>query len=59
MTVKKMMGIVALVVIGGIGLFIFILYITVKTKSTGLNKYEPFKDKKDSSFYALPTANFW
>lgn len=44
MTVKKMMGIVALAITGGIGLFVFILYATVKTKSTGLNKYEPFKE---------------
>ncbi len=30
--------------IGGVGFFIFILYATIKTKSTSLNKYEPFKE---------------
>lgn len=39
-----MMGIVALVAVGSIGLFIFIIYATVKTKSTNLDKYEPFKE---------------
>ena len=33
----------ALVILGAIGLLLFILYATVKTKSTGLNSYEPFK----------------
>lgn len=29
---------------GGIGFFIFIIYATVKTKSTGLNSCQPFKE---------------
>lgn len=33
-----------MLIVGGIGLFIFMLYATIKTKSTGLNKYEPFKE---------------
>lgn len=37
------MGILALVVIGGGGVFAFLLYQTIKTKSTSLNNYEPFK----------------
>lgn len=35
------MGIVVLVAVIG---FVFILYATIKTKSTSLNKYEPFKE---------------
>ncbi len=38
------MGIIALVVIGGIALLVFIIYATVKTKSTSINKYDPFKE---------------
>lgn len=38
------MGIIALVAIGGIGFLTFVIYATVKTKSTSLNKYEPFKE---------------
>lgn len=37
------MGIIVLVVIGGIGLLIFIIYATVKTKSTAIGKYEPYR----------------
>ena len=44
MSAGKIMGIIALVIIGGIGLFVFFLYATIKTKSTSLNKYEPFKE---------------
>ncbi|SFS71469.1 hypothetical protein [Sphingobacterium wenxiniae] len=44
MTVKKIMGIIALVIFGGIGLFIFFLYATIKTKSTSLDKYKPFSE---------------
>ena len=44
MTVNKIMSIIALVFFGGIGLFIFFLYATIKTKSTSLNKYDPFKE---------------
>ncbi len=44
MTIGKIMGIIALVIVGGIGLFIFFLYATIKTKSTSLNKYEPFSE---------------
>lgn len=43
MTTKKIIGTIALVVIGGIGLLIFIIFTTVKTKSISINKYEPFK----------------
>ncbi|SFO18195.1 hypothetical protein SAMN05421741_12436 [Paenimyroides ummariense] len=38
------MSIIALVVIGGIGLLVFIIFTTVKTKSTSINEYEPFKE---------------
>lgn len=38
------MGIIALVIIGGIGLFIFFLYATIKTKSTNISKYPPFQE---------------
>lgn len=38
------MGIIALVIIGGIALLGFIIFVTVKTKSTSINKYEPFKE---------------
>lgn len=38
------MGIIALVMIGGIVLLGFIIFTTVKTKSTSINKYEPFKE---------------
>lgn len=34
---------IILLVVAGIGLFIFILYATVKTKSISINKYEPFR----------------
>lgn len=44
MTTGKIMGIIALVIVGGIGLFIFFLYATIKTKSTSLDKYDPFKE---------------
>ncbi len=44
MTAKKIMGIIILIAIGGIGLFIFILYATIKTKSTNISKYEPFNE---------------
>lgn len=44
MTTKKIMGIIVLVVIGVIGLLIFIIYATVKTKSINISKYEPFKE---------------
>lgn len=36
---KKIIGITAL----AIGLFVFILYTTIKTKSRSLDRYEPFK----------------
>lgn len=41
---KKIIGIILLVIIGGIGLFIFVLYATIKTKSTNINKYPPFAE---------------
>ena len=44
------MKIVALSVIGGIAAIIFILYVTVKTKTTGLNDYEPFKSLIGKTF---------
>lgn len=44
MTTKRIMGIIALVIVVVIAGFIFILYATIKTKSTSLNKYEPFKE---------------
>lgn len=44
MFTKKTIGIIALVIIGGIVLFSFIIFATVKTKSTNINKYEPFKE---------------
>jgi len=44
MTAKKIMGIIALVFCGGIGLFIFMLYATIKTKSTNINTNKPFKE---------------
>lgn len=44
MTAKKIMGIITLVIVGCIGLFSFFLYATIKTKSTNLDKYDPFKE---------------
>lgn len=44
MTAKKVMGIIALVIISSIGLFVFIVYTSVKTKSTGISQYAPFKE---------------
>ncbi len=44
MTVKKVMGIIALVIIGSIGLFVFMLYATIKTKSTSISQYAPFEE---------------
>jgi len=44
MTIKKVMSIIAVVIAGGIGLFVFVLYATIKTKSTSLDQYEPFKE---------------
>lgn len=44
MSTKKIMGIIALIVIGGIGLLVFMIFATVKTKSTSINRYEPFKE---------------
>lgn len=38
------MGIIGLVCIGGLVLFGFLLYATIKTKTTNLNKYEPFNE---------------
>lgn len=42
MKTKKMMGIIGMVAIGALVLFGFLLYATIKTKTTSLNKYEPF-----------------
>lgn len=44
MTTKRIMGIITFVIVVIIVGFIFILYATIKTKSTSLNKYEPFKE---------------
>ncbi|MBX3253591.1 MAG: hypothetical protein KF862_05570 [Chitinophagaceae bacterium] len=44
MSVKRTMGIIVSVVFVVIAGFIFILYATIKTKSTSLRKYEPFKE---------------
>lgn len=38
------MGVVLLVIIGVIGGFVFILYATIKTKSTNINRYDPFRE---------------
>jgi len=38
------MGIIGLVIIGGIALFLFLLYTTLKTKSRNLNGYAPFTE---------------
>lgn len=43
MTTKRIIGIVALVILAVLIGFIFILYATIKTKSTSLNKFEPYK----------------
>ena len=40
----KVIKILALVIFGGIGLILFILYATVKTKSTSLKNYDPYKE---------------
>lgn len=37
------MVMIALVIIGGISLLVLIIFATVKTKSTNISKYEPFK----------------
>jgi hypothetical protein len=42
MSLKKMAGIVALVVLGGLGGFVFLIYATVKTKSRNISSYKPF-----------------
>ncbi|GAA4800025.1 hypothetical protein GCM10023231_30980 [Olivibacter ginsenosidimutans] len=44
MKIKKIMGIIVFVAISGIVFFIFILYATIKTKSTNINQYPPFKE---------------
>jgi len=44
MTTKRIMGIVAIGILVVVIGFIFILYATIKTKSTSLNNYEPFKE---------------
>ena len=40
----KVIKILALVVFVGIGFILFILYATIKTKSTNLKNYEPYKE---------------
>jgi len=49
MTTRKIMGIVTLVMVVGIGLFIFILYATIKTKSTNISSYPPFREWIDKT----------
>ncbi|SFW54782.1 hypothetical protein SAMN02927921_02262 [Sinomicrobium oceani] len=43
MTTKKIMSIIAVLIIVGIAGFIFLLYTTIKTKSADISGYEPFK----------------
>ncbi|MFD1772217.1 hypothetical protein [Sphingobacterium suaedae] len=42
MKTKKIMGIFILVIIGGAGLFLLLLFVTTKTKSSRLDTYPPF-----------------
>src|SRR5690606_2470632 len=44
MTAAKIIRMIALVGIGGIVLFIFSLYFTIKTKTRSINKYQPFSE---------------
>ena len=43
MTGKKFIRNAILMIIGAIGGLVFLIYVTVKTKATSLNQYEPFK----------------
>lgn len=44
MSKKKVMGITAIVILGGLGIFICMLFFTIKTKTKNLHNYEPFKE---------------
>lgn len=44
MKTKKIMGIIALVIVCGVGLLIAVIYATVRTKSASLNKHQPFEN---------------
>lgn len=49
MTAKKIIMIIASVIIVLILLFVFMLYVALKTKSTNIDKYEPFKSLIDKT----------
>lgn len=44
MSRKKIMGITATVIVGGLGIFILMLVFTLKTKTKNLRNYEPYKE---------------
>ncbi len=44
MTGKGILKVTLGLIIGGISLFAFFLYATIKTKSTGIDKYPPFRE---------------
>ncbi|SDD27305.1 hypothetical protein SAMN04487894_107184 [Niabella drilacis] len=44
MKTKKIIGLVMLIVIGGLVLLTFVLYSTIKTKSTDISKYAPYNN---------------
>lgn len=44
MTAKKIARIIMWVIAGGIALFIFFFYATIKTKSANVSRYPPFKE---------------
>ena len=41
---NKTMSILVLIIVGGISFFVFMLYAAIKTKSTNLKGYEPYKE---------------
>lgn len=41
---KQMIGVIALSIAGGVGILAFIIYATVKTKSTNISKFEPYNE---------------
>ncbi len=54
MTGKRILKVVAALIAGGILLFIFMLYATIKTKSTGIDKYPPFREWVGKKGYPEP-----
>lgn len=62
----KVFGIIILVIIAGLGVILFILYATIKTKSTSLNNYAPYKDyigktvilNKETILYKVDSRTF-